>query len=81
MPSSVSSRITRQLMGRLQRRLDQWLRVRIVLLIFDFFGRLPEKQVRAYRGPEHRHNDRKIVPRGVDWGTIRFCATVSHGKA
>jgi hypothetical protein len=66
MPNQRVELYARQLTGRLQRRLDQGLRFRILLLIFDFFGRLPEEQIRADRGAEHRHNDRKIVPRELD---------------
>jgi len=42
------------------------LRVRILLLVLDFFGRLPEEQVRADRDSKHRHNDGKIVTRELD---------------
>ena len=40
--------------------------MRILLLVFDCFGGLPEEEARAVRGPEHRHNDRKIVPGELD---------------
>ena len=66
MPTSMSSCMRTKVTGRMQRRLGPGLRVRILLLVLDFFGRLPEEQVRADRDSKHRHNDRKIVTRELD---------------
>jgi hypothetical protein len=49
----------------------------ILFLIFDFCARLPEEQIWANRGPENRHNDRKIIPRGLD---LRHHEVVRDGK-
>ena len=46
MPTSVSSCMRASCRGAWSPRFDQGLRFRVLLLVFDFFGRLPEEQVR-----------------------------------
>ena len=63
MPTSVSSRMRAICARRLLRRLVQRLGLRLFLLVLDFFVGLPEEEIGADRGAEHRDDDGEIVAR------------------